>query len=216
MGPWQIRTVAVEGADASMPQPATRVVPASAIIAETSPTGDGGAAIQYVDLGTGDCHLAVLAGLGSLLDDDVLGGALASCATVAFGPTDAGYAFLGQEIRRLVPWPGGQPTGPLLSPPDEPLEVSTFGAFAQTSSRIVVGWEEHSADALSARLQIALLGLDGQPLGPGVPLQSLDGEGPYQGFAMAVSGDDVYAAWLQGPSGAQRVAVARIVCAVAD
>lgn len=215
-GPFQIRTVVIEADDASMPQAPTRVVPASAAIAETSPTRDGGAAIQYFDLDTGDCHLAVTAGRGTLLDDDVLGGALASCATVAFGPTDAGYEFLGQEIRRLVPWPGGDPSEPLLSPPDAPLESSTFGAFAETEERIFVGWEEHSADSLQGRIHVALLGLDGTPAGPGVPLLSLDGGGPYQGFSMAADGDTVYAVWLEGPVGAHRVSVARVDCAVAD
>lgn len=216
LGPFQIRTIAIAGADAAMADPAVRVVPTSAAIAETAPSGDRGAAIQYVNLETGDCHLAVLGQGGALLDDDVLGGALASCATVAFGPTDTGYTFLGQEIRRLVPWPAGQPTEPLLAAPDEPLARSTFGAFANTPSGILLGWEEHSDDAMTGRIQVALLGNDGVPRGPGVPFAALEGGGPYQGFAMAADGDVAYVAWLQGAVGSHRVAVARIRCTFPD
>jgi hypothetical protein len=215
-GPFQIRTIAIDGDTATMADAPVRVVPASALMAESSPSGDLGAAIQYVDLGTGDCHLAVVGQGGALLDDDVLGGPLASCATVAFGPTVTGYTFLGQEIRRLVPWPAGQPTESLLAAPDAPMARSTFGAFVETPSGILVGWEEHADDALGSRLQVALLGRDGTPRGAAVPFEPLQGEGPYQGFAMAADGDLAYAAWQQGPSGAQRVAVARIRCTFPD
>lgn len=210
-GPWQIRTVLVHGEDASMPLPSSRAILAPALIAETAPTQAGGAAVQYVDLGTGDCHLAVLDDVGDLLGDDVLGGALSSCVTVAFGATDAGYSFLGQEIRRLVPWPGGEPTAQLLEPPDEPLEQSTYGAFATAGARIFLGWEEHSADMMRSRLQVAILDHDGLPQGPAVPLSIGEG-GPYEGFAMAADGTDLIAAYLEGTSGSHRVQLVRIGC----
>lgn len=215
-GPFQIRTIAIDGETAAMADAPLRVVPASAAMAESAPSRDLGAAIQYVDLGTGDCHLAVVGQGGALLDDDVLGGPLASCATVAFGPTELGYTFLGQEIRRLVPWPAGQPTEPLLAPPDAPLARSTFGAFATTPSGILLGWEEHTDDALTSRIQVALLDPEGVPRGAAVPFTELHGEGPYQGFTMAADGDLAYAAWQQGEPGAQRVAVARIRCSFPD
>jgi hypothetical protein len=135
---------------------------------------------------------------------------------VAFGPTEVGYTFLGQEIRRLVPWPAGQQTEPLLAPPDAPMERSTFGAFVETPNGILVGWEEHADDALTSRIQVALLGRDGVPRGAGVPFEILEDDGPYQGFTMAADGDLAYAAWQQGSPGAQRVAVARIRCDFPD
>jgi hypothetical protein len=181
------------------------------VIAETSPSPDDGAAIQYVDIDTGDCHLAVLGQGGALLDDDVLGGQLASCATVAFGPTDLGYTFLGLEIRRLVPWPAGSPSEPLLSAPDEPLARSTFGAFVSNGDGILVGWEEHSDDAMQGRLHFALLGNDGVARGPAVPFD-LGAGGPFQGFAMDVDGDVAYAAWLQGSSGSHHLGVIKVRC----
>ena len=209
--PWQIRTVVIQGDNASMPLAATRATEAPAVMAETAPTQTGGAAVQYVDLSTGDCHLTVLDDQGVLVADDVLDGALASCATVAFGATDAGYTFLAQEIRRLVPWPGGEPSAQLLASPDEPLEQSTYGAFATAGDRIFLGWEEHSADTTQSRLQVAILDRDGIPQGPAVPLAIGEG-GPYDGFAMAADGTDLVAAWLEGTAGAQRVEVVRITC----
>ena len=215
-GPWQIRTISIRGDDASMPLPAQRAVATSAVMAETASTRAGGAALQYVDLSTGDCHLAVYDSVGEALGDDVLGGALASCATVAFGATEAGYTFLGQEIRRLVPWPGGELTESLLAPPDEPLARSTFGAFAGGGDRLYLGWEEHSDDQMQSRLQVAILAADGSPSGPAVPLALMEGEGPYGGFAMASEGDTLFVAWLQGSPGSQSVEVLRIGCAAPD
>ncbi|MBI2892160.1 MAG: hypothetical protein HYY06_01310 [Deltaproteobacteria bacterium] len=210
-GPWQVSVVAMDEQGTFTEEPHALDYP-SAFHYETSRgTGDG-AAIELIVAQTGECRLATIAPDGRVISDEALTGPLESCATVTFGPTEGGYTFLAQESRRLTPWPSGESSDSLFQSPDEPLAGAVWGTFAQAGDGLYLGWEEHAADLLTSRINVAVLDRQGNPTGPAVPFAELTGNGPYYGFSMTATSEALYATWLEGVDGGNRIAVARIVC----